>query len=315
MVKAVEILTFVQNIVDDRNLSIFLRAFRDWEKGKDTRVPSEIFEDTFKKTHDLAVGSEELNNIFIDVLMFNDGTLVQGALDIVVATNSVRRTLISNAENVQLLVSKSKERQFRIIDEMLLQLERNAETQELWGCLETAEDRVQSKQTYDILYELIDFCRNERDVLEFDETHEPDVDIQNLLRNLGCFDICFKVFGLMETIEEEADGTLAEEHKNTKDIVTLCNELMYWFLLENPQNQDLGFENLEFFLDSLDDEVGSHHCVKAIFKNNERLMRLCDYNFKLIFNYIQITNMRNSSHDHEIIRTFTNFNNLLNHVF
>ena len=280
MVEAVEILAYVQKIVDDRNLSIFLRKFHEWDAGKDTRAPPEIFRsDVMKLSKEVCMGGEDLNSVFIDVLMFNDEQLVQGALDIIVATNSTIKRLIHNASKVQLLVSSKRERQFKLIDQMLLQLERNAETQELWGCLETVEDRTTSKQTYEILYELIDSCRNRRDILEFDEEFAPDMEIQNLLRNLGCFDICFKVFDLMETIEEEPDGSLAEEHQNTKDIVTLCSELMYWFLLDNPDNQELAFEELDFFLEGLDDEIKFHHIVKAIFKNNERLMRLCSHSF------------------------------------
>jgi hypothetical protein len=277
MVEAVEILAHVQKVVDDRNLSIFLRKFNEWEAGKDAREPAVIYKDIMNETKTVTMVSDELNQIFIDVLMFNDGDLVQGALDIVVATNSTRKRLLENAGKVQLLVSQKRERQFKLIDQMLLQLERNAETQELWGCLETVEDRTTSKQTYDILYELIDACRNRREILEFDQEFAPDRDIQNLLRNLGCFDICFKVFDLMETIEEESDGSLEEIHQNTKDLVTLCGELMYWFLLENPDNQEMGFEQLDFFLESLDDDIGFHHIIKAIFLNNERLMRLCSH--------------------------------------
>ncbi len=54
-----------------------------------------------------------------------------------------------------------------------------------------------------------------------------------------------------------------------------ANSLLYWFCLDNANNQALAFEKLESFVETLADGVNSHLVIKAIFNNNEKLMRLC----------------------------------------
>jgi hypothetical protein len=74
-------------------------------------------------------------------------------------------------------------------------------------------------------------------------------------------------------IKGGGDSEESEADINTRDICLLCNTLMYWFLLGNAKNQELAFGELEFFLDSLDEDIKSHLVIRAIFKNNESLMK------------------------------------------
>ena len=99
------------------------------------------------------------------------------------------------------------------------------------------------------------------------------MDVQNLYRNLGGFEICMKVIGLHDSVEEDENGDLSEQALNTKDVCRLCNHLLYWFLLRNPQNQELGYDELEFFFDTLDEEIDSHLVIAATFSANETLMK------------------------------------------
>ena len=206
--------------------------------------------------------------------MFNHTSLVHGTLDLAMNHHSMRQQMIANAERVQLLVAPRRERQFRQIDQMLQQLERNAETHELWGTLKNDSDYATNKQTKDIIRELIDIVSIPQSTVEFEQINKPDPDIQNLLRNLSCFTICFKVLELLESVEDEDEnGELDEVSANTKDLCLLCNRLLYWFLLDNPQNQELGYYELSFFMDTLDNGIESHKSIEAIFSMNEMLMR------------------------------------------
>jgi hypothetical protein len=273
MVEAVDILAFAQRVIDDRNISLLLRSFYLWEEGKDSRSPGELFEQAIADSRELTLGVADFDDIMIDVLMFVHTPLVQSTLEVLMAHHSKRRSLLDHAKDVQLLASHGRERQFKIVDQMLQQLEQNAETQELWGELETDSHHAVNKQTHDILKELIDICRIRRFVLEFDEEFTADMEIQNLYRNLGCFDICMKVLGLLGSIEEEDSGELSETAANTKEICLLCNTLLYWFFLGNAKNQELGFSELELFLDTLDADIKSHLVIASIFKMNESLMK------------------------------------------
>lgn len=274
MVQLFKVLSYAQKVIEDRNLSIFVRAFHDWDPDKSPSA-SEIFDQVITKCNEVTLECEDFNDILTDSLMYNDPELVQETLDIIVSQYSSRTVLLRNARNVQLLISNKRERQFKLVDQMLRQLESNAETQELWGQLTTEEDRVKSKQTHEILTELLHIIRSRRWILEFDEEYSPEKDIQDLLRNLGFFDIAFKVYDLLESISTGEDGNRDEAGENTFKIVTLCGTLMYWFLLDNPKNQEMAFRKLDFFVETLDDNIGSHRIIRATFRNNEYLMNKC----------------------------------------
>ena len=49
---------------------------------------------------------------------------------------------------------------------------------------------------------------------------------------------------------------------------------MYWSILDNPKNQEQAYNSLEFFMDTLVEDIGSDLCMRAVFSNNEYLMKL-----------------------------------------
>ncbi|KAJ1428063.1 hypothetical protein B484DRAFT_450044, partial [Ochromonadaceae sp. CCMP2298] len=274
MVEAVDILAFMQRLIEDRNISLIMHYFHKWENGQDRRSPAELFAQVVVDSQELSLNISDFDTVMIDALMFKNAALVQSTLEVLMAHHSMRTTLIANVRKVQLLASGKREKQYRGVNQMLQELEQNAETHELWGELESEEDRATNKRTKEIMEELIATCRVRHFVLEFDEDFMADAEIQDLYRNLGCFEICMKVMGLLDSVEGDEEGELDEVALNTRDLCLKCNTLLYWFFLGNPQNQELGYGEIDFFLDTLDDEINSHLVVGAIFKMNEVLMRM-----------------------------------------
>ena len=273
MVEAVDILNFAQTVIEDRNISLVLRYFYAWHSGSENRTPAELFEQAMIDSKKLTLGIEDFDDIMIDVLMYVHTPLIQSSLEVLMAHHSKRKSLLDNLQEVQLLASHGRERQFRIVEQMLMTLEQNAETQELWVELETEADQAINKQTKDILRELAEICRIKRVEIDFDSEYKPDKEIQTLYCNLGCLPICMKVLELLESAEEDEDGNIGASGENTKENCRLCNELLYWFFLDNPKNQEDGYEELHNFFDTLDDDINSHLVIPAIFSNNESLMK------------------------------------------
>jgi hypothetical protein len=60
-------------------------------------------------------------------------------------------------------------------------LKRDADTHEIWGKLITEDHRKINANMHKNLTELIDNCIKVREVLKFDESHEPVKFIQNIL--------------------------------------------------------------------------------------------------------------------------------------
>jgi hypothetical protein len=275
MTEAINVLLFVQGVIEDRNLSLLMQKFYSWQDGTCSgKTPGQLIEDCIAESQELTLGINDFDGIFIDAIMFKHLPLVQGSLNTLMARHSMLENLLRNAKSVQLLVSPKRERQFRLVSATVQQLERNAETHELWGELASDLDRATNKQTKDILNELIDLCRIRSPVLDFGTDFQPDREIQDLLRNLGLFGIALKVLGLLDSVEEDESGELDEVAQNTRELCLLCNTLVYWFTLNNSANQEIVYGELDFFLQSLDDHVKSHKVIRAIFKGNETLMKL-----------------------------------------
>ena len=74
--------------------------------------------------------------------------------------------------------------------------------------------------------ELIDLFRIRKVVLDDDGImYATDKDIQDLYRNLGCFNIVMKVLGLLDSVEEDEEtGEMDEVSANTV-YITLINLL------------------------------------------------------------------------------------------
>ena len=272
MVEAINVLSYAQRLIEDRNLSLLLREFYKWESGQITKTPTEIFEEVIVNSKQITLGLDMFDDIFVDNLMYVHPELVQVGLDVLMAHHSSRSVLLNNAKQVQLLVSAKREEQCRRVDQMLLLLERHTETNDIWGELSTDEHKATNEEMKKILCSLVTYCRIRRTVLEFELDYRPDSDIQDLLRNLGFFDIAMKVLRLLHSLNADTKPVASE---NNLDIIRLCNDLLYWFIFDNVQNQTLVFDELSFFLDTLDTRIGSHKVLKALFDNNEDLMRAC----------------------------------------
>jgi len=213
--------------------------------------------------------------------MFQSNDVVQRSLELLMSHHSARRSLLGHAKVAQLMVSPKHEKLFSQVEQLLGQLERNAETHELWGELLKESDFVTNEQTKSILRELTQLCKVRRFMFDYDGEYAADKNIQDLFRNLGCFPICLKVLGLLDALEEhqEEDGTYDPPGANIVELCKLCNDLMYWFLWGNPKNQEMGFGELAFFIESLDANVKSHLVIEAIFTGNEKLMRLVPHSY------------------------------------
>ena len=273
MIEAVDILFLTSKMKDDSNLSILIRQFYLWESGESRITPLEAFQTTLTTSAEMFKNDENFDSIICDLVMFKNSALVQGVLDILVGHYSVASNLLENFNSIQLLVSPQNERKFKLISQILRQLESNAETQELWGGLNSPEDRLLSTQTHGIIDELLDLCKVRLTHFSVDGKYKPDIEIQTLLGNLGAYDVFFKIFELLDTIEDPDEPSEADV--NTKLLVKKCMNLMYWFTWGAKPNQSRAIENLDFFIDNLDENIDSHLVVQAIFYNNEENMRMC----------------------------------------
>ena len=77
MNEMVDVLLYTQSVMQDRDLSIFLRKFYCWENGEDAREPRAIFEEVMEESELLTLAVPGFDEIFMDVVMFRHTSLVQ----------------------------------------------------------------------------------------------------------------------------------------------------------------------------------------------------------------------------------------------
>ncbi|KAJ1435564.1 inositol 1,4,5-trisphosphate/ryanodine receptor-domain-containing protein [Ochromonadaceae sp. CCMP2298] len=269
LVKVVQILCSVQGNIEDQQLSQVMQGYVNW--ASDPMSSSVEAQAIFREAgSSLCVSGDEVDDIYIDLLMYVHPSLVQATLELLVAHHSSRGVLLAHVQKLQLIDTEQGEEQYLRVVRLTTTLRRDADTHEIWGSLRTAEHRKINTDMYKFLNELTDYCRKRRDVLSFGEEFEPVVATQNILRNLGCFALCMKVVKLVVSIDK--DDPFAEKHVNTRNLALLANKLLYWFVLDNPLNQTEAYSELQYLIKIVDAKVDAHKVIAGMFRNNLDLM-------------------------------------------
>ena len=272
LVKIAQVLCSIQSNIEDMNLSLVMKGYLDWANDPKANADSafEVINNVITSNKELAVSSPASDDIYIDLLMYSHPLLVQVTLELLMIHHSSHKILMDNVYKLQMISTEAGEEQFARMGELVMTLKRDADTHEIWGTLSTSEHRKTNANMQKHLLELMENCRKLREVLKFDESHEPVVATQNILRNLGCFDLCMSLVQLISTIDKE--NPFAENHVNTRYLALLSNRLLYWFVLDNPANQAIAFTKLSYFIKTVDAKIESDRVLSAIFRNNITLM-------------------------------------------
>eukprot|EP01031_Cornospumella_fuschlensis_P031175 gene31175-37679_t len=272
LMQMVQVLQTAQTNIEDLRLSIGLSKFSRWSSDTSKDSISDMVVAVMDESFELSVLRKDGDgdDTLIDLLMYNHSPLVQAVLELLMAHYSSVEVLVSNLSKVQLISSDEGESKYKKLEHIVESLKRDADTHEIWGKLETPEHRRISADMHKHLTELAQECRKVREVLKFDEKYEPVPFIQNILRNLGCFNVCVKIAQLVLLIDKE--DILKESNLNTRNLALAANNLLYWFALDNPSNQSLLYAELKFFIKTIDYKIDSHKVIKAMFRNNIELM-------------------------------------------
>jgi hypothetical protein len=260
-----------QNFLEDRYITMILENFKAWE----TENNKPAYKSMLLLCDEIVENSiinDRTDDVLFDLLMYSDSDVVQSTLNVLMTHHTAVKILLDNLDQVQLLVSAKREKQYQKLEKCLGHLQHDVDTHSMWCKLLTEEDRRINQDTISNLKELLSLLRIRRQVLEFDEEFEPDTNVQDMMRNLGGMDVCIGFFKLVITL---GDDTLNESYKNTVKIVALCSDVFYWFIKGNTTNQELAYEYLDLFVSEIDRGCNFHKVISAIFHDNIPLMKLC----------------------------------------
>jgi len=271
MISLLKSLRSIQNVLEDRYITVMLKKFQNWEADQSTPAYSSFLAVCDEAAETDVIG-DDTDNVLFDLIMYSDDEVVQSALDVLMVHHTTSGTLLASLDRVQLLVSSEREKQYKKIEKCLNHLQHDADTHSVWCNLSTEADRRVNQETISNLRELLGLLRKRRQILEFDEDFEPDIIVQDMLRNLGCMDVCMGFFNLIGTL---GDDTISDSYKNTLKILTLCSDVFYWFIKGNAINQQLAYDNLDLFVKEIDRGCNFHKVISAIFHDNISLMKMC----------------------------------------
>ena len=296
MLETVDVLREITNSTRDFSMSLLLNKWQQWDLGQNQqgtpKKPDELFIECFdelKSRFNLSLDSdmEEFDLVFLDLCLYKYSDLVQSSLNVLMIHHNLRYLMLDDVTHSQLLVKEADERLGNELKIKLADLQSCAEQAELWAELEKPEDRKINDKVKKILRELADHCRLQTSKLNGAQIYRPNVKFQNLLRNLGAFEVAMTVLELEETLsgdddEEEEDGEGGggdeegndqEVQENTREILRLCNIFLSWFVKHNTKNQELAFVHLDTFTDYLSGGFGASKIVAEIFRGNEKLVK------------------------------------------
>jgi len=314
MVEMVKALAEITRLSQDYSVSTAMNAFKRYFKGETgVQTPSEIFSDIVESCNELQLDATgELENVFVDLCSYDYPDLVQNSLQVLMVHHSTRQILLDNLHQVQLLTTIAEESLHDRLRAKLKLLEEHAEKSELWVEFESPRDFEICDEVQQILAQLTDEIRTDTETLEFGGDETANEDIQNVLRNLGAFEVAATVLELAGELdddeeeeeeessdEEEDEDTLLEgnededesdggkaknagsvgsageetKSKKVKEILLLCNTFLTWFVRDNAENQLLAFQNLELLQETIDAGIDSTRVIAQIFRKNEQLMK------------------------------------------
>jgi len=348
MVEMVKALSEITRLSQDFSVSKVMNSFKLWQKGELKLTPTEIFENVIESSKELELDSSgELEHIFIDLCYYDYPDLVQNALQVLMVHHSTKRILLDNMKQVQLLTTSWQEELHDKLFMKLKLLEEHAEKSELWIEFESAKDFETCDEVMAILGHLTEVIKTDNETLEYGGDEAANLDIQNVLRNLGAFEVAATVLELAGELdddenndvdEDDSDGdestvvmVVDEDKEDTEDagsigskslgatksekvhnILLLCNTFLTWFVRDNAENQSLAFRNLDLLQETIDDGIDSTRVIAQIFRKNEQLMK--EFPESLIGEFAEkiATNGRNPDYLDliESIVSFADFNQL-----
>lgn len=275
------------------NLDLGLKAFSQWSaavKNQQNCDPVEIFQKALISEERLSSElSHKFEAVLLDAIMFADKDITHSALNLLMIHKSQKDLFFKIFEQIQIIYSPRIENICRQLTAMLRELQGLAEMFEIWSELESANDLKSAARCLDILKEIMAYLSKKNDdrTLAIRSLTLVDEEVQNLLRNLDAMTV------FMAVQESLFDGGREELKPQIVTILSTCNELICMFVKTSEANQSVAFKFLQWFVDRVDDGIGSSQVARCIVEGNKCLFFLAYY--FVVICILQLFEQRSSS--------------------
>jgi hypothetical protein len=267
-----KILLIANDRIQDQKLGDLIHKYSNWFDDsfqEHSTTPQAIYDLVCEKSG--VKFSPKFGEVLLDVLMYSEPHIVQEALRLLMSHESQEGLFMNTARKVQIVSSIHLEGLYKNIVEQLQYLKTQAESIELWGCLNTSADQEIAQTVKETLNHLADSIRRKVDgrKLEIDPDPPVDEEVQQLLFNLDAF----SVFMLLQKAILNDATEIVEE--SIRDIARACNDCIALFVQANESNQIVAYEQMNWFLSRIDDNLYSSQVARAIVSSNRNLIKQC----------------------------------------
>lgn len=296
MTAIVRNLCVVFDRMQDNSLEMVINSFQAWvetEKkiGQVTDVvadPDEYIQSFMNQDDSLGLLPPGFEKVLADTIMYSDAQLCHESFNLLRKVLDKGNILSLLAKDIQIVFSPKVELKLKEAKDILQSMRRNAEMYEIWQDLDIEENYETAEQLNTMIKTLSNMMRKSNDDRTLSTKMEfiPDEEVQNLLRNLDALHV------FMTVLEALYDGGREELNEKIIKIMRNCIQMVCLFVDKNDRNQQLAFQKMSFFLDTLNDGINSADCMHYILQGNNVLVKNCHKRFveefaQLIFTHGQ----------------------------
>lgn len=278
IVGILKILYIAMDRIQDKRLGICIKAFVEWvEEEKranmmktNGRSAQDVYRNVASSDTDLSADiPPTFDAVLTDIIMYNDPLLVQQALQLLMVYKSTDRLLCEAMYNVQIIYSPRVEFKCKEIVVMLRDLKRMGDMFEIWGKLETAEDKAtgdEMEHNLQRMAELIVKTQDNKATVLSDLYMQFDEEVQQLLLNLDAMSTFMILQNSLYDGGNECSPMVKKLWRSVNDILCL-------FVNNCPANQEVVFKHISWFVARADDGVGCSKVIRATLKGNRELIK------------------------------------------
>lgn len=286
-----KILLIAHDRMQDKKLGELIHKYSHWfdEQYQHDISPSVIYR---RLCEDSSMNfPKHFGEVLIDLLMYSDPNIVQEALRLLMCHESHEGLFLDTARKVQIISSIHLEGLYKNLVEQLNYLKVQAESIELWGGLKAPSDYETANTIRESLERIADAVRKKVDGRKLEIPHEVavDVEVQQLLFNLDAFSI----FMLLQKAIL-SDGKILVE--TMRQLIRACNDCIVLFVQDNETNQFMAYEQMNWFLIRIDDDLYSSSVARAIIANNRNLIKQCPRSYVLQLIQMIVTQSQKSEY-------------------
>ena len=273
------ILAIAMDRIQDQRLGTVIKAFVEYiaedkqganNNAKAQRSAVEVYQKVAAGEFNMSADiPPDFDQMLIDVMMHNDSSMVQEALQLLMIHKSADRLLCEAMGKVQIIYSPRVEQKCKEIISMLRDLKRMGDMYEIWGSLETPEDKATAEDMASILHrmeELIVLVVDPKTATADELNLQVDAEVQQLLLNLDAM-------STFMTLQNSLYDGGNESEPQIKKLWAQVNDIICLYVYKCPANQEIAFQNIAWFVARVDDEVDSSKVVRAIVSGNRDLIK------------------------------------------